>query len=69
MKIEERKALVDSLQNILDKKGDLTLDMGIFKIVHVKSISSWGDGLFYGFRKYQKAWSKSVNMDNIVSFS
>ena len=67
--MEKYQDMKGEMQHLLTTRGTLSLNMGNYSIVKIKSIQSWGSGLFYGFMINQQSFSKSVDMSDIVSFS
>lgn len=38
-------------------------------IINIKSVSSWGDGIYYSKTANAKSFSKSLYIDDVVGFS
>ena len=55
------------LKSELEKSGNLNLVLtNGHKISNIKAIAKWGTGLFYGFVKGQKNFTKSISINDVV---
>jgi hypothetical protein len=64
----ESQCLVQNIKDVIAKEGSACLYFADTTTKTIKSISSWGCGIFYGNRLNQKNFSQSTHIDNIIFY-
>ncbi len=62
------KLIERSVNLAVKHSGSITIVTSDTVITGVKSVQTWGNGLFYGLKLCQKSFTKSVHIDDIVLF-
>jgi len=64
--LKDADKLYPNLEKDLAEKGSITIQLKDgTKIENIKAIGKWGEGLYYGFKKGQKDFNKSVSLSEV----
>ena len=63
------KRTIENMKKHILQFGQISIQTPTRKITGIKSVSNWGAGIYYSKRKNAQSFSKSLCIEDVLSFS